>query len=61
MIMQYNAQYTVFPPNLLWLPLVMPDAMESTRLLIRVVYIAFALRHEPERNICSVARRFGIQ
>jgi hypothetical protein len=29
-------------------PLVMSDAMESTRFLSRVVYIAFALRHEPE-------------
>jgi hypothetical protein len=48
MIMQYNAQYTVFPPNLLWLPIVMPDAMESTRSLSRVVYIAFASRHEPD-------------
>jgi hypothetical protein len=50
----------LFPTNLLWLPLVMPDAMESTRFLSLVVYIAFALRHESERNICRVARRFGV-
>jgi hypothetical protein len=38
----------------------MPDAMESTRSLSRLVYIAFALRNEPERKICRVARRFGV-
>ena len=41
----------------------MPDAMESTRILSLVFYIAFALRHEPDdRNIYQVSRvrRFGV-
>jgi hypothetical protein len=38
----------------------MPDGIESTRFLSRVVCVCLALRHEPERNICRVMQRLGV-